>query len=151
MGKVGYTDCMFQLKILPRLIVIYLFGTVFYSFRLILTHDSIVESCISRHLSTNDYSMVIQTCLFIHIMRTSWAKIGKTEKMNICLLLQILFVNGDLAERREYELQRKRREFVAKRRSKQINMDITQLKKNVLIGVSIKNSRFNSMESFAFV
>ena len=58
--------------------------------------------------------------------------------MNIYLLLQILFVSGDLAERREYELQRKRREFVAKRRSKQINMDITQLKKNVLIGVSIK-------------
>ena len=71
--------------------------------------------------------------------------------MNIYLLLQILFVNGDLAERKEYELQRKRREFVAKRRSKQINMDITQLKKNVLIGVSLKNNRFNSIESFAFV
>ena len=55
--------------------------------------------------------------------------------MKIYSILLILIVNADLPERKEYELQRKRREFVAKRRSKQINMDIAQLKKNVLIRV----------------
>ena len=56
--------------------------------------------------------------------------------MKALLLLSIgaVFANGIL-QRKEYNLQRKRREFVAKRRSKQISMDSRKLENDVLTGM----------------
>ena len=42
---------------------------------------------------------------------------------------------NDLFQRKKYDLQRRRREFVAKRRSKQINMDSRKLENDVLTGM----------------
>ena len=56
--------------------------------------------------------------------------------MKALLLLSIgaVFANG-IFQRKEYTLQRKRREFVAKRRSKQISMDSRKLENDVLTGM----------------
>ena len=56
--------------------------------------------------------------------------------MKVLLLLNIgAILANDIFQRKEYNLQRRRREFVAKRRSKQISMDSRKLENDVLTGM----------------
>ena len=58
-------------------------------------------------------------------------------KILLVLLFALVSSAGQNADRKKYELQRRRREFVAKRRSKQISMDIIKdkLHSNVITGM----------------